>query len=324
MARSKPRLILVPQFPVDMRYQSWYWWYLRERYLEYFDEVVQIGTGPECRSLKDRIGVLEPQHGQFFGLPRYALEFEAAQIREYMQLPLRPDDVLLLCDLSFPGTFALSLIHKRPNRCFAICHATAKNRYDVFRRIRRTKYALEKASAQLFDAVFVATNYHAEKLGWPNIYITGSMPHPPIDKLRAGIGLPCKSRDFVSVARRNPQKINYALELEFQRRTGQRIARCRAKTWREYYDFVASGRFLIVTSREETFGYQVIDALSVGTIPIAPKAYSYPELLPDECLYQPGSVNSIIECIETLRQRHECPQKPVDMFFYTTSKVMLS
>ena len=41
----------------------------------------------------------------------------------------------------------------------------------------------------------------------------------------------------------------------------------------------------MISSNEETFGYQVVDAILHGCIPIAKNDFSYPELLPREYLY---------------------------------------
>lgn len=322
MAPATRRLIIVPQFPVAMRYQEWWHWYLRNEYSRYFQEVIQLGppTTP-----------LRPEQSEFSVASR-AIQHECLQVTEYMYLPLRDDDVLLLCDLSFPGIFAHALIHKPPPKCFTICHATAANRHDLFQPIRHIKYPIEEASARLFDGIFVGSKYHKKKLNWEEwsrvpVHVVG-MPRPPIQSLLTHTRRPWpKTREFVSVARPSPQKVDGHLENEFQIRTGEAIERMPHETWDSYFSFLGSSRFLIVTSREETYGYQIADALLVGTMPIAPNRFSYPELLPGQCLYEPDNgVDSMIETVERLRASNLSVSPPVlgQNFFRDTARIMLS
>ncbi len=55
--------------------------------------------------------------------------------------------------------------------------------------------------------------------------------------------------------------------------------------WEGYYEFLCASRIMLITAREETFGYQVVDAVMAGCVPIAPNKFSYPELLPKQYLY---------------------------------------
>jgi hypothetical protein len=59
-----------------------------------------------------------------------------------------------------------------------------------------------------------------------------------------------------------------------------------SKTWAEYYKNIAESKIMLISAREETFGYQVVDAVINNCIPLAPRNYSYPELLPDKYLYR--------------------------------------
>jgi hypothetical protein len=50
-------------------------------------------------------------------------------------------------------------------------------------------------------------------------------------------------------------------------------------------------KILLITAKEETFGYQIVDAVLNNCVPLAPRRCSYPELLPDEYLY--SSLNEL-------------------------------
>jgi hypothetical protein len=289
VASSKSRLIIVPQYPTPLRYQEWWPERLVRGYSPHFEEVVLLNPG--LPNVMAPLGSFSPA--------QQAIEYEAEQIKMFNDLALRKDDVLLLCDLSFPGLFASVLYHKRPSRCFAICHATSLNRYDYFAKFRKKgKWRVETGTSRIFDKVFVASEYHKEKLGWPNIDVI-KFPLPDIGFLIGGSLIDSvRTRQFVSAARSGVQKVDKKLEKKLMELSGCGISKLRLSAstqWKHYYQFLQNGKFLIVTSREETYGYQVIDALMVGTIPIAPRAMSYPEILPDRYLYQPGDVDSLME-----------------------------
>jgi hypothetical protein len=253
-----------------LRYQEWWFTEFPRRFSEYFDEVLVLGRNAALSLEKTEIGQFAPIAGSIF--------FETALINEYMNVKLRSDDVLLVNDLSFPGLFTNILFHKRPKKCFAICHASSKNRYDYFAKDRKIKYPTERATAKLFDKVFVASMYHRRKLNWPNV-ISIPFPLPPFHREQR------KKEDMIIiVARPGIQKRTTKIEKELKQ-SGWEITTCDATSWEEYYQFIARATVMLITAKEETYGYQVIDALKNGCIPLAPNKFSYPELLPKDYLY---------------------------------------
>jgi len=297
------RLILVPQYPTKLRYQEWWWVEFPKQFKQYFDEVLVLGrnSGPFITASGDK-----------FTPMAISIQFEAQQIKDYSKLELRKDDILLLCDLSFPGFFANVLFHKRPNKCFAICHATSKNAYDYFQKDRRIKYPIEKATAKLFNTVFVASEYHAKKLGWLNIKVQ-ALPMPPIKPVFSEK----KQYDIVNVSRPGLQKRNFKIESYIQRKFGLKVRTPpNFETWEQYYEFLGASKILLITAKEETFGYQVFDAIINGCIPIAPNAFSYPEFLPKNYLY--NSKEELAEIILKVFHRKLDPLSTPDFldFYY--------
>lgn len=278
------RLILVPQYPTPLRYQEWWLDQFPKEFGGYFDNVITLGYSSYIRKAPP---------SQFAPLEN-AIQWEMQQMDEYMQLSVRKDDVLLLCDLSFPGLFSSVLIHKRPERCYAICHATSKNRYDYFGKIRGIKYPIEKATSKLFDKVIVASEYHKEKLGWDNIRVV-PLPMPPFHVERNN-----KIYPVVSVARSGIQKENVSI-LKKLGKIGISVNYPNCSTWEQYYDFLSKSMILLITSKEETYGYQVVDAIMSDCTPFAPDKYSYPELLTYDYLYD--DIHSLIDKIGELSNR---------------------
>jgi len=297
------RLILVQQYPTPLRYQEWWFNKFPEEFKGYFDEIIPLGS----------TYIRKKAPPSQFAPIENAIQWEMQQMDHYMRLRLQKDDILLLCDLSFPGLFSSVLIHKRPERCYAICHATSKNKYDYFEKVRGIKYPMEKATSKLFDKVIVASEYHKEKLGWNNIRVV-PFPMPPVHVVQEKK----KTHLFVSVARPGIQKENQSY-LGRLSKLGVDIERPNCTTWTEYYNFLSESRILLITSKEETYGYQVVDAIMCGCTPIAPNKYSYPELLGKEFLY--NNYSSLRGRIATMMHVWLMSEKTKDKDFRPLAKL---
>lgn len=269
------RLILVPQLRVKMRYQEW-WQEMFEKHL----------TGPfDVVTLTSKVETVNIQAGTFSAVD-YAIHCEAEQVRQFLEMNFTEEDVLLHLDLSFPGFFHNALFHRRPARSAVFCHATALNRFDYFQPVRQQKWRCERTHAEMYDKVFVASAYHQKKLRLKNCINLGALPNPPASILPKQMESERPLR-FVSTARITPQKVDRTVEEHLEGLSGDMVKRHQFLDWRSYYHFLDRSRFLVVTSKEETYGYQIVDAILRGCTPIAPKAYSYPELLPARLLYDP-------------------------------------
>jgi len=135
----KRRVIFVPQANVQMRYQ---WWFAKEfprQLRKRFSNVVVLGE------TELQTNTLERPASQHFSPVTSSITFELEQIKEYMDLPIEDDDILLLMDISFSGLFANVLYHTRPNNCFSYCHATARNTFDYFEKDGHSKFLAETA-----------------------------------------------------------------------------------------------------------------------------------------------------------------------------------
>lgn len=279
------QLVIVPQLPVALRYQEWWPDALVQGLFPYFAGICVLGRHSDPVEVDNAS----------FSLPHAAIRNELNQIDQWLQRTGHPDVpmVLLHCDLSYPGIFHQVLALKRPAHSAVICHASARNRFDVFAGVKG-KWRSERAAAEMYDKVLVATHYHAWKLrsgGVTNARVLGALPHPPASIrprpfYNASNWPGERPLHFVSVARPTRQKVDQGVEEALKQLTGNAVHRPTGiKTWEHYYHFLDRSKFLVITSREETYGYQVVDAVLRGCIPIAPRACSYPELLPPYLLY---------------------------------------
>jgi len=297
------RLIFVPQFPVKMRYQEWFLPVFEKEFKKEFDEVRVLG-----RTFISKHQDRPTDSPNVFSNLQLSIGLEQYQIREFMDLDLHYNDILFLSDLSYLGFFSNILHYKKPNKCFAFCHGTSRNAYDIFQPVRKSKWLVETGHSKLFDKVFVASEYHEYKLkyyrrnsDWRNVVVTG-LPYPPFKTYNiAG-----KVTDIISVARPSVQKVNKQLEKKVEKKFRKRIRRKNFMSWDNYYRCIGESKILLSTSKEETFGYQVVDAVLNGCVPVAPNKFSYPELLPREYLY--NNEEELFEIIEKgLDRELPCP-----------------
>jgi len=290
------RLIFVPQLPSKMRYQEWWFTEIPKNLNDHFEDIVILGKNFKFKNLR--------QDSASFSLVNEAIDFELYQIREYMNMKLYSDDVMFCADLSFPGIFMSCLFHKKPCKLYSFCHATSANRYDYYSEHFPKKFTHESSYAKFCHKVFVATEYHRNKLEregysiYPfNIEVT-SMPLPPFKGKKYK-----KDIDFISVARPTKQKLDIDLENALEKKLNCKIYRGNYKSWSEYYKTIARSKIMIITSSEETFGYQVIDAILNNCIPIAPNCFSYPELIDSKYLYKYKDLDDMIAKIESVEKK---------------------
>jgi hypothetical protein len=289
------RLILVPQYPTKLRYQEWWIEQLPVQLGQHFDDVIILGGDLDIRSVRNQEGDFSPINDSIL--------FETFQVREYLSMDLKPNDILLLCDISYPGFFTEVLFHKKPKKCFAICHASSRNAYDYFWKVRKIKYPIETYSARLFDAVFVATEYHKKRLKWWFNTEVITFPYPPFALMYPIECIRKRDNIIVSVARPGIQKVTKQTEKLISKMFGVPIVRpTNLRSWNDYYSFLMNSKIMLITAKEETYGYQVIDAVMNGCIPIAPNKFSYPEILPRIFLY--NDVEELICIISKILDSH--------------------
>jgi hypothetical protein len=264
------KIIYVPQFPTKMRYQQWHYSSIKNFFERKFKNVITLGE------LKQDI--LSDKTDEMFSPINSAIDFELSQIKQFMDLDTKDIDYLYLNDLSFPGLFSNILHHKKTRKMFAYVHGTSKNKLDYFEMDRESKWLVETGQSKLFDKIFVGSEYHANKLGWKNIEVIG-LPIPPYPSFNEK-----KIFDIISVARPCKQKITRSVEKKVEKIFGK-IKRNNNNSWLEYYKFLSQGKILLITGKEDTFNYSILEAILNNTIVLAPNRCSYPELLPKEYIY---------------------------------------
>lgn len=269
------RIIFVPQFPSKMRYQSWWFTEFPIQFRQRGFEVLTLGE-KYIKNIKSRRSALN-----MFSLISKAIEFETEQIKEYIELDIKEDDILFVSDISFPGFFCNVLYHKKSPKMFAFCHATSINKFDYFEDVKNSKFQVETAHSELFNKVFIGSKYHQEKLKWKNTMVT-YLPFQPVDYKISNVK---KKIAIMSASRPSKQKVDSDLELSIESKFNLKIQRPDSNTWGSYHMSLHSAKMLLITSHEDTFGYQIVDAIMNNCIPVARNGLAYHELLPRPYLY---------------------------------------
>jgi len=230
-----------------------------------------------------------------------------------------------MADISFPGFFPQILYHKRPDQIYGFCHATSLNYRDYFEFKREQKWPTEKAIMELCHKVFVGSNYHKKKLGLANT-VVAPLPFPNMkESLNANRLIADRKNNIISVSRIGSQKVDDSVEYDVKRKFSD-IRRQECYSWHEYYEFLADSKIMLITSREETFGYQVVDGILNGCIVLAPNMCSYPELLNGSFLYDSNEelidkITRILSFNTDVRQQLICKEQ-MKNFFTTLTEVM--
>ena len=274
------RIIYAPQFPTTNRYPEWALTQFHLNFQRQSEYTSMVLGGKYINDIKNKKS--EPE---MFSPINEAIELETEQIKEYMNLKLENDDTLFLSDISFPGFFSNVLYHKKI-RAFSYNHALSLNAYDYFEPVRTPKFMNETAHSLLFEKIFVGTYYHANKIfkncsqsHWNNLEVIG-LPIPPFECFNEK-----KTMDIISVARPCIQKVNKRTEKFVKKTFGLDVHRPISNNWKDYYKNLSRAKILLITGKEDTFNYSILEAVMNNTIVLAPNRCSYPELLPMEYIY---------------------------------------
>lgn len=316
------RLIYVPQYPTKLRYQEWW---IEQFYLEFknhYDEVVILGHNSLYKIQNDKYG------SEMFAPINRAVEFETAQINDYMQINIRSDDTLFLADISFPGIFCNVLYHKPCPKMFAFCHATSLNKYDYFQPVRKSKKKIELLHAKMFDCIFFGSNYSLRKTDWTRKDIPTEvvyLPEPPKDLIKPSTNK-LRSIDIVSVCRPSIQKVNKRLEKKVERALGIKIYRQENNSWLEYNQLLAQSKIMLISTKEDTFNYTIMDAIRCGCIPLVPNDLCFPEILP--AFWRYSDVDNLINKLKLILDQDlklipsMICQHQIDNFFENIIEIM--
>ena len=218
-----------------------------------------------------------------------------SQLMEIMKMIhlgiIKDGDVLLFADLWFPGIEAIRYsADQRRIKIFitGVLHAGTWDKWDFtyLNGMREWGRHLEASWFHIYDAVFVATQFHKDMIlemtpeaRWfaDRIYVTG-LPFD-YEEIRTMAGKPKKLDRIVFPHRLNEEKQPHLLN-EVTKGLGWEVLRTMDvfTDKKNYYKQLAESKIAISFALQETFGYAMLEALALGCICFVPDRLSYREI----------------------------------------------
>jgi hypothetical protein len=221
------------------------------------------------------------------------------ELDQYKQL-LKEKDIeeILFLDIDFPG-FNPSLVHllKHINpdlKAYGYVHAGSWCNKDIFYN-EKGKKELELSTFKLFDKLFVATEYHRNKIcnfferNFVNMEVVG-LPfyrQDVLNKVDRVKGWDEKKYIFFSGRKEQSDMENWRDTLKFIEKWSDFEVKTYddIRTRKEYFDMLNNSKISISFKIEETFGLSQLEAYSLKCVPLSPNHYSYKEIFPKKYLY---------------------------------------
>ena len=311
---------ILPIQPLEERYtEQWYRWFPEEFVRQGVDPVIIDGQaltqGIEVGTFLDINSTLFYQASQ---LQAIAALFHSKVIED--------GDVFFVADIEFWGIDSiryLATLNKIDIKMYVFAHAGSYTKEDFFSPCASFARHYEEAWGKIFDKIFVGSLYHKEQLvklrdiSPEKIIVTGN-PYDFNDNVLPK-SYDCVKEDIVVHTNRpDPEKRpDHTLSLfqylrkhhpswRFQLLTGRQQwgtgnTRDRALAMQkegileiyeglekeEYIDLLSTAQVMTGNSIEENFGYCILEACLVNTIPILPNHCSHPELVGGDtgCLF---------------------------------------
>lgn len=330
-------IIIVPQLKIAMRYTEWWPEDFKNGISDKFryHRSGKAFTVTLLNGLNKRASQKPEKFASLFDMQSNMVKHELLLVHELQRFLLQPSDIVICLDACTPGIVAgyLRNLHrsKRP-LLLGFCHGSSFNTGDMY---DESRHDFDLTCLSTFDVIFVATEYHKRKLrnayettyehrATPQIISLGALPDMPFYKdksvMRTTVGETLLGTSVepvrkVAIIDRYGQKRNDKLiadviqlgkgKYEFFDIYGQ------SESWAKYFSALACYLFVLVTTQEETYGYQIRDALHAGVIPICPQRFSFPELLRHICLYKDDNAREIIDKMDYLADRLSTGNIPI-------------
>lgn len=284
-------LIFVPIELFEERYsKQWYYWFMSS-FMKYRINPIVVGDTKE-RPITT---------GQFLDIYD-TNSYKMKQMAEIVELVKNGfEGTIFFMDMWFPGLEVLGYLRdcaKAKIKIKGILHAGTWDEHDFITKSGLDKWAkeLEISWMKLADEVFVATEFHKNMiesyLGEKYAKIT--VVNFPVYR-NDEMANTKKENIVVFPHRMAPEKQPEVFDQVWQIWYDKYINDigpvgwiktkdvCRTKT--EYYNLLAKSKVAFSSALQETFGIAMLEAVSLGCMPVAPNRLSYRETLKEYNLY---------------------------------------
>lgn len=273
----------LPLEPIDKRYtKQWYDW---------FREVFEM-EGVNYKYI-DGEKVEQNVGSKFFLDMKNTFVWKFEQLKRLFREDIEDGDVIFVPDGEYPGLEALMYFKKFYNVDFGIAtiwHAATYDHWDLTYQVglERIGAKLEEVWFDISDVVFVATNYHKKiicerrMVSKNKIKVTGlpvdveglqkyKSEERDIDIVFTGRLSYEKGIDVVEKIRKWANEKGYKMILTQEHNFSKE----------EYYRILGRSKVIVAPSRQETFGYGVVEAMAMDVVPVVPNGLSFTDYVPE-------------------------------------------
>jgi hypothetical protein len=209
-------------------------------------------------------------------------------------LTAEPGDVLLFFDiqdidpgplLSLDKVWKIGMVRGGPHEPWDFTRGRGGRYEELF-----------AAQLKCYDELWVTTHYHAAllmesyKIPVDKIKIVGSPMDIPLaagessliateEGERLNLLVPWEAKSGILFCSRQDNDKGYDLALHLKETTDLPIRIERFDNRRDLYGAIAESKYVLIPTRKETFGQLAAETLLLGSMPLVPYGFNYPEIL---------------------------------------------
>lgn len=315
----------LPLEPIEMRYtEQWYDW---------FDEIFTNSSLDHTRIDGETIS---PDLDEGFLDWQKTFIWKFHQLKNLFTYELEEDDWVFIPDGEMPGIESIEYYRKFKDKdvnVAQIWHAGTYDKWDLTyqKGLARQGSKLEEAWMDIADLIFVATEYHKNLItknrhvDESKIKVTG-LP-VDVEKLWDKYRSPEKKKKVVFTGRLSEEKgldkletmkmILSPTDYELIKTQEQKLPK------EEYYNLLGEVEFIYAPSKQETFGYGVVEGMAMGAKPIVPDGLSFTDYVPEKyrqetfnLLKHEADQEYLKSCVQKYQYQNVILRMLLEMFVY--------
>lgn len=266
--------------------------------------------------------------GEFLDIER-TIEFKAKQLqmisKAFQNNEIKNGDWIFFADIFFCGLDAVKYMSELQGldiKVAAFNHAGRADETDFVQQLGAWSDVVELGYHQVCDLIIVGSEFHKNNvrkyfyLDKDKVQVTGCVwnnkeafkTYPYKDTKEDFVIFPhrlAKEKgldDFIEIANAMPDKkfiVTSSSNKECNLDLPSNVKYVNNLTKRQYYSYLSRAKYYLSTAYQETFGYTLREALLYDCRIVAPNDLCYPEMLPEECLYNRGDLDTIKKHLTT-------------------------
>lgn len=281
------KVYYLPLEPLEQRYTvEWYRWFRKV-----FEE-----EGVEFEYIDGEKAKMELKSKLFLDMKAtFVWKFE--QLKKLFKKKLQDGNVIFVPDGEFPGIEAIYYFKKFSNvdvKVVEIWHAGTYDYWDLTRQVGLTRVGknLEEVWMDIADLIFVATDFHKNLIAEnrmvdeSKIKVTG-LPVAVRELAKKEVEWSKRKKRAIFTGRLSIEK-GIDVVREVQEAFTIPIFVCQEKklSKKQYHKELVNSRVVFAPSRQETFGYGVVEGMSANVVPVVPDSLSFKEIVPKKFRYR--------------------------------------